>query len=619
MTRLASRLLAAPLFLLPLFANAQASPPVFYAADYGALPDDETDDRAAIQAALDAAGEAGGGTVVLGPGVFRLVTVLALGTGGTAGHHGVMVPAHCTLTGAGMNATTFLLVPGEGDNSLVGDGIINKGYQTATEDYGADGDIRVENLRVETTVITTSLTGNLVAFCHADGVVLSSVAVGSSRHHGVEINRSRNVTLEDCVFDGHHPGASSLQLDIGAVGGKSLLPTTTTLENILLRRCVFTGRADEAETSNVKVVELNHTNATCMLHNVAFEECTFEGLAGVTSTCVSVDNPASNRIDGLRFERCHFIGEEKTVCGNGMLNLPLQGERMLRNLVIRDCDFTGAFSLGIVIVHSDPTYNAFHSWRTGIVIEGNRFAPSFDRQVPVQANSLRMICASACSDIIVRRNLFEFPGTGTNLSLYNSIYGIQVANCLDTRIEDNVLTWSHATAAEAPLGWYRMGGIFASVYQLEQSGISARFRMTGNILLYPQNGIGIGVYMGSGVPTTSWAPGGPWVSGLIAGNFASGATSSPGAPSAWYIHHDLSDAGNVGQILADGPSRTRTEGWYPCNGTPLTWLDSGTNRLARTNANKCGYETDLPSEPGNVIRLHGPLTGEGLLASSLQR
>jgi hypothetical protein len=620
MKRLVRSLITGALLVPSSFVNAQSSPPpVFYAADFGAIPDDEADDRAAIQAALDAAGAAGGGIVVLGPGMYHLLMIEAYGTGGTYGHHGVLVPAHCTLTGAGMNLTTVRLLPGNANPDSVGDGIINKGYQTATEDYKADGDIHVSNLRVDTLVTNVSPTGNLVAFCHADGVVVSSVALGSSRHHGIEINRSRNVILEDCVWDGHHIGASSLQLDIGAVGAKSVLPTTTTLENILLRRCTFTGRSDETNSYNVKVVELNHTNSTCLLHNVAFEDCTFEGLPATTSTCVSVDNPPSNEINGLRFERCHFIGKEETVCANGMLNLPLQGERVLRNLVVRDCEFTGAFSYGIVLIHSDPSYNVYHNMRTGILLEGNRFAPSFDRLVPTGANSMRMICVSACSDVTIRRNLFEFPATASNLTLGNSIYALQAANCLDTKIEDNVITWAHGSAATAPLTWFRMGGIYAPVYQLEQSGFSSRARVTGNLFLYPQNGVGAALNMSTGIPTTSWAPGGPWVGGLIAGNFASGLTTLPGAPVAWYVHHDLAGAGNIGQILPEDPARTKANGWYPCNGTPLTWLDSGTNRLPRVNGNRCGFETNLPSQPGSVVRLHGPMTGEGLLAPALSR
>ena len=44
--------------------------PVFHASEYGAIPDDGLDDRAAIQLAVDAAGEAGGGIVQLSAGQY---------------------------------------------------------------------------------------------------------------------------------------------------------------------------------------------------------------------------------------------------------------------------------------------------------------------------------------------------------------------------------------------------------------------------------------------------------------------------------------------------------------------------------------------------------------------
>jgi hypothetical protein len=44
--------------------------------DYGAVGDNTTDDRAAIQAAIDAASTAGGGTVLIPPGTYRVATEL---------------------------------------------------------------------------------------------------------------------------------------------------------------------------------------------------------------------------------------------------------------------------------------------------------------------------------------------------------------------------------------------------------------------------------------------------------------------------------------------------------------------------------------------------------------
>lgn len=591
----------------------------FFPEDYGALADDGIDDRAPIQAALNAAGVAGGGVVQLGAGIYLVQVVGDRGYGpvsgfsnGTTGYVGLQVPPGCTLTGNGMETTTVRILA-EGSNPFsTGDGIINAGYQTALTDFGGGGNIHISHLRVETPHTTSAAVGILIGMAHADGVTLSSVALGASKYHGVEINLSRNVVLEDCVFDGEHMGSSTLQLDIGGVGAKSLRPTGTVIRDVLVRRCQFRGRSAELYG---KVIELGHTNSTCILRNIAFEDCYIESMAGPTSVCVTPDNPPAQEITGMRFERCHFHGLQADPSSNGLLQFTLQGTQLLDDLTVRDCRFTGTFWQGVVVVSTTATFNTGHSQRHNILIEGNRFAPVLDRAAPTSGGTIRMISGAACADITVRRNLMECPATAANVTLSNFYAGIQVANCLDARIEDNVFTWAHPTSATAPMGKGKHVGIFAPVYQLEQNAFKGRMRMTGNIFLYPLNGISGAVYMTTGIPTTSWAAGGPWVGGLLAGNFASGAGSS----TVWFVHHDLSAAANIGQILTADPMRPPDAGWYACTGAALTSLDSGANSLARVNANKCGYASNLPVLPGKVIRLHGPLKGEGLLSTQLSR
>ena len=592
----------------------------FNAADYGAVPNDDLDDRAAIQAALNSAATLGGGTVRLDSGVFHVLVVYERGlgpvdgfSGGMTGYHGLVVPVNCTLTGAGMENTTVRVLAGTANAETVGDGIVNGGYHMAVTDFGAGGNIRISHLRVDTPDTTLGPTANLIGVAHADGVVLSSVALGSSKAHGLEINRSRNVVVEDCVFDGQHPGVSTLQLDIGYFGAKSLRPTGTLLSDILVRRCQFRGRA--SETGGGKIIELGHTSSACILRNIAFEDCTMESLLHPSTVCVSNDNPAAQEISGLRFERCHFIGLQEAPSVNGLLQLTLQGTQLLHDLTVRDCTFSGAFSQGVVVISTTPFHNTGHSHRRRILLEGNVFEPTFDRSVPYSADTFLMLAAAACSELTIRRNLFHFPATAVNLTVFGRIRAIQAAHSLDTKIEDNVFTWAHASQATAPILPARLSGIYAPVYLLEQNGIKARMQVTGNVFLHPANGIGTAINMTTAVSTIQWAAGGPWVGGLIAGNYSSGAGSAP----VWNIHHDLSSTGNIGQVLPPDPSRTVTAGWYPCNGATLTSLDSDLNALPRVNAEKCGYTGNLPTQPGTVVRLRGPLTGEGLLAPLLDR
>ncbi|MBF0111406.1 MAG: virulence factor, partial [Desulfamplus sp.] len=59
---------------IPDIENSQNKIPIFNVTDskFGATPDDQTDDTAAIQSAIDAAGEAGGGIVFLPKGRYEI-------------------------------------------------------------------------------------------------------------------------------------------------------------------------------------------------------------------------------------------------------------------------------------------------------------------------------------------------------------------------------------------------------------------------------------------------------------------------------------------------------------------------------------------------------------------
>ncbi len=76
------------------YTPASATLPYISAGDFGAIGNDSTDNTAAINNAITAANQAGGGTVVLGPGVYRY-------SGRIIGKRFV------TLAGVGMYATTL--------------------------------------------------------------------------------------------------------------------------------------------------------------------------------------------------------------------------------------------------------------------------------------------------------------------------------------------------------------------------------------------------------------------------------------------------------------------------------------------------------------------------------
>ena len=99
--------------------------------NYGATGDGTTDDTAAIQAAIDAASAAGGGTVYLPVGTFLVSYAQLSGTQRAA----LVLKSNVTLQGAGWGATTLALDASEDAHVIVARGLTNAGVR----DLAIDG------------------------------------------------------------------------------------------------------------------------------------------------------------------------------------------------------------------------------------------------------------------------------------------------------------------------------------------------------------------------------------------------------------------------------------------------------------------------------------------------
>lgn len=131
-------------------------------ADYGAAGDGVTDDRAAIQAAIDAASAAGGGVVFLPAGTYLIKRPLFL-------------PSKVTLMGAGRGATT-ITKPASVKSLLTANAPAGATSVTVTSATGFEvgGPIHLSDTSsyewLSTQGTITDITGNVITFTNAEGL-----------------------------------------------------------------------------------------------------------------------------------------------------------------------------------------------------------------------------------------------------------------------------------------------------------------------------------------------------------------------------------------------------------------------------------------------------------------
>ncbi|MBA1291394.1 glycoside hydrolase family 55 protein, partial [Pseudomonas japonica] len=100
---------------------------IFNVKDFGAVGDGVTDDTAAIQATIDAAAAAGGGTVFVPTGTF----IVSAGEEPSDGC--LMLKSNVYMEGAGAGLTTVKVADGS-DTKITG--VIRSAYGEETHDFG---------------------------------------------------------------------------------------------------------------------------------------------------------------------------------------------------------------------------------------------------------------------------------------------------------------------------------------------------------------------------------------------------------------------------------------------------------------------------------------------------
>lgn len=198
----------------------------------GAAGDGTTDDRAAIQAQLDAAHTAGGGLVLLPPGrTYGVGTFLVVYDHTTIWAYGATLKAIGT-TGLLRNFTSGETFPGYTGHSHIR--VLGGTWDGNAADAG------VGTVTAETDVIN---------FVHCSDILVRDVTVlNTSTAHAVEINSTDGARVIDCTFLGFKDNSAgsvrqfseAVQLDISTSGSSSIGDfDDTPARNVTVRGCRF--------------------------------------------------------------------------------------------------------------------------------------------------------------------------------------------------------------------------------------------------------------------------------------------------------------------------------------------------------------------------------------------
>lgn len=184
---------------------------------YGAVGDGVTDDRPAIQAALNAAYTAGGGTVFFPPGLTYFIgSQTNPGTGCLFIKRNTRILAYGATILRGQDEQLLTNYDGVTTTHTAYSGHSDIVIEGGTWDaYGGNVDGRFQSQK------------NTMAFAHAERLRFRDMRIkDTTKAHAIEVNSLRNVRIDNCVFEGFwHSGtrffSEAVQID-GANGSGGL-------------------------------------------------------------------------------------------------------------------------------------------------------------------------------------------------------------------------------------------------------------------------------------------------------------------------------------------------------------------------------------------------------------
>jgi hypothetical protein len=407
--------------------------------DYGVSPG-EADSATKIQNALNAARDAGGGTVYIPTGTYTLGSRLEIYTGTT-----LLLSQKAVMF---RNHTSNMII-----NGLAGSSYSGYSGQTDIKIIGGIWECR------GTAFPTTPAMG--ISIGHGSNIIIQDLTVSNvGGYHAIEINSSKNVRISNCRFVGFKDTGSrgyseAIQIDLaksvgvfGAFGSYDNTPCT----DVVIENCYF-GPSGTAGTTSWPTGIGSHSYTSGVKHtNVKMVGNTFDSM---TEYAIRLDVTYDDTIISNNIIKNCFAG-----IGAGFDQADrVTSAQQCKNLIITGNQVEGAGStsghMGIYVVNYDGvTVNDNHVKNFGVdgiafttvldgTINGNRLENIGNDGIDIRTNSSAlMVSNNVIKDVSQATNnthrFIYVSDSTTNTSIISNrgfkensnvaLYGIQITN-----------------------------------------------------------------------------------------------------------------------------------------------------------------------------------------------
>ncbi|ASL28876.1 glycosyl hydrolase family 28-related protein [Azotobacter chroococcum] len=330
----------------------------FNVKDFGAKGDGRTDDTDAIQTAIDAAYKAGGGTVYLPAGEYRV-------SGGDKSSDGaLMIKNNVYLVGAGMGETVIKLVDGWDQNVT---GMIRSANGEQTHDYGIS-DLTLDGNRDNTGGrIDGFYTGYIPGEDGADrNVTVERVEVREMSGYGFDPHEQTiNLTIRDSLAHGN--GLDGFVADYLI---DSTFENNVSYNNDRHGFNVVTSTHDFTMTNNVAYS--NGGNGLAIQRGM-------EDIAQPANILIDGGSYHDNALEGVLLKMTHDVTLQNTeVYGNGASGVRLSGAKDVQILDnrIHGNSQNGSYPEVLLQAFDDSQvtgerYETLNTWIEGNVIDAS--------------------------------------------------------------------------------------------------------------------------------------------------------------------------------------------------------------------------------------------------------